>query len=541
VNPGCQEILSGFLSGIQRRKGLIGLVGEAGSGKTTLLNAVLERLDKKTKTAFLFNFALDVSFDKMLSMALVDLGVAKESETLSLVDAIQRLNNFALQQLVSGGNVVFIMDEAQNLNRRSMEKLRLLSNLETRKQKLVQILLVGQSELRQFLAAPGLSHINERITSWFHLRPLAQHEVGYYVRHRLTVAGNHGTLSFSKEAIQIIYRYCRGNPRKINSLCDRSLLIACCNDEFTIDRRTILRAIDDIEGSDWECHPKKGRALVPRIVPVAAAVLIGFAISTLVGGGYFRSYFSDFFSTVEKVASVQNKAFLGGAVGLKETTVKKTKKVLRKVETPVSNTADLLFDKQASLVKLFRLFDVNGNQSDHEIGDVYPGLFSLQCSQSLYRKFQKPFRIRVRQDNEGNETGEGARYLLVKEVTDNGVLALGRQSRPELVTDDFIASHWDGEVSWVYPYQAGNKRLAGGMNGPKVSEVQIMLKNAGYNVMETGVFDSTTYDEVKRFQRAVGNKEDGVVGTRTRGRCCIKCQAEKTEPEMGRIGEPETT
>jgi len=140
-----RETLASLIYGIRERRGFITVIGEVGTGKTTLLNAALDRLDEKTRVAFIFN--TDVTFNEMFSMALYEWGLVKPKEKLSKVNAIQRLNNFAIEQTAKGGNVVLIVDEAQNLDNRVMENLRLLSNIETRRHKLIQIVLSGQPEL----------------------------------------------------------------------------------------------------------------------------------------------------------------------------------------------------------------------------------------------------------------------------------------------------------------------------------------------------------------------------------------------------------
>ena len=151
MTPVYQEILSALIYGIHERRGFIAVVGEVGTGKTLMLNALLDRLDRKQKAAFIFNS--DLTFKQILMMVLCDLGQAKPEARISKVDAIQRLNSFAIKQLERDGNVVIIIDEAQNISDKTMENIRMLSNLETRKHKLVQIVLCGQPELDEKLKA----------------------------------------------------------------------------------------------------------------------------------------------------------------------------------------------------------------------------------------------------------------------------------------------------------------------------------------------------------------------------------------------------
>ena len=223
MSPGHEEVLTSIIYGIQSRRGIMAIVGEVGTGKTTLLNTALEWLSEKTKVAYVINF--DVDFDDLLNMALVNLGLMRADQTLTKIEALQRLKDFALKQLSDSGNVALIVDEAQNLNQKAMENLRLLSNLETPKHKLVQIVLSGQPELEIKLARPELRQLTERISIRRHIDPLKEKETYAYIKHRLEVAGYKGPMLFSPEAQHLIWKISQGVPRKINILCDNALLI----------------------------------------------------------------------------------------------------------------------------------------------------------------------------------------------------------------------------------------------------------------------------------------------------------------------------
>ena len=183
---------------------------------------MLDRLDENTKVAYIFN--TDVTFEHMLIMTLVEFGVARPEENLSKVEMLSRLNDFAIRQLARGVNVVMIVDEAQNLDDSSLESLRLLSNLETRKHKLVQIILSGQPELDIKLSRPELRQLAQRISLKRYITPLGEKETFEYIRHRLAIAGYKGQSLFSQKARQLIWEYSGGVPRKINILCDNALL-----------------------------------------------------------------------------------------------------------------------------------------------------------------------------------------------------------------------------------------------------------------------------------------------------------------------------
>jgi len=244
-----RETLAALMYGIRERRGFIAIVGEVGMGKTTLLNTVLGRLNEKTRVAFIFN--TDLTFTEMLAMTLVDLGLGEPGETLLKVEGISRLNNFAIQQFSRGGNLVLVVDEAQNLDNSTMENLRLLSNLETRKHKLIQIVLSGQPELDLKLAQPELRQLAQRISLKRYIMPFGDEETYEYVQHRLNMVDYNGPALFSRGAQKMVWEYSGGVPRKINILCDNALLIAYALRQKTIQASVIEEAIKDLSYSPF--------------------------------------------------------------------------------------------------------------------------------------------------------------------------------------------------------------------------------------------------------------------------------------------------
>jgi general secretion pathway protein A len=243
------EMLAALTYGIHQRRGFITMVGEVGTGKTLLLNTILDRLDKNTKVAYIFN--TDLTFRQMLITALVDLGLLKSVNKLSKDRALQRLNDFAIRQLPLGGNVVLIVDEAQNLKQRSMENLRLISNLETRKHKLVQIVLSGQPELDTKLNQPELRQLAQRISLKRYITALNEKETYEYIHHRLRIANYKGPSLFNRRTQQLIWEYTEGVPRKINVLCDNALLIGYGLKKKKIDTDVVKEAINDLSWSPY--------------------------------------------------------------------------------------------------------------------------------------------------------------------------------------------------------------------------------------------------------------------------------------------------
>jgi len=239
-----REAFDHLIYGIKERKGFLEITGEIGTGKTTLCRALLSQLDEKTKTAFILNSNLP---EMQLLLAIVtDLGLSVKPKTK--INLLAELNRFLIEELKAGSNVVLIIDEAQNLKAGQLEQIRLLSNLETDKEKLIQIVLVGQPELKEKLDSPELEQLRQRISVRYHILPLDKTEIGDYIYHRLHVAGADGGIVFEPDVMGEIYEYSSGVPRLINLVCDRALLLGFTMETKTITMDMIKRSVEEIEG-----------------------------------------------------------------------------------------------------------------------------------------------------------------------------------------------------------------------------------------------------------------------------------------------------
>ena len=237
-----QEAFDHLQYGIESRKGIIVVTGEIGTGKTTLCRILLNRLNDKIKTALILN----PSFSDLQLLQLIarDLGIdCTKGNKLDFVWAITR---FLIDQSSRGNNVAVIIDECQNLNVRQLEQIRLLSNLETEKEKLLQIILVGQPELLKKLQDHGLRQLNQRVAVRHHILPLDKNEVAGYINHRLKTAQADPKLEFAPDAVEMIYSYSGGTPRLINILCDRALLSGFVNNTFTITTDVIRNSAREV-------------------------------------------------------------------------------------------------------------------------------------------------------------------------------------------------------------------------------------------------------------------------------------------------------
>ena len=218
-----QEALAGLTFGIENRKGFILLTGEVGTGKTTLLNRLLDWLHgRRVSTAFIFNSQLDVSH--LFDFIMADFEIPCESREKSQV--LLRLNHWLLERYRAGETAVLVVDEAQNLSLPVLEEIRLLTNLETSTEKLLQIVLTGQPELEEKLKLPQLRQLRQRITLRCRTSALSSEETFGYVAERLRIAGGNGEPIFSREAIEAVHMYSRGIPRVVNLLCEHALINA---------------------------------------------------------------------------------------------------------------------------------------------------------------------------------------------------------------------------------------------------------------------------------------------------------------------------
>jgi general secretion pathway protein A len=302
LNEAYREVLASLIYGIQERRGFITVVGEVGTGKTTLLNAVLDRLDEKTNAAYIFN--TDVTFEQLLLNILVDLGLSKADTTLKREQALERLNRFAIEQLAKGYNIALIVDEAQNLDYRTMESLRLLSNLETRKLKLIQIILSGQPELDSKLNDPRLRQLAQRISLKRYIVPLNEKETYEYIQHRLAVAGCKRSSLFDRKAKQLIWNYSGGIPRKISILCDNAFLIAYGLKKRKISEDVIAEAIKDLTWSPFSEKTDHPHTSIPgkrpfRLTFAGAACIILASVALLAIGLWIGKH--NLFTQTEKI------------------------------------------------------------------------------------------------------------------------------------------------------------------------------------------------------------------------------------------------
>ena len=280
-----REALAHLLYGVRGGGGFVLLTGEIGAGKTTVCRCFLEQVPRRTNVAYIFN--PKQTAEELLQSICEDFRISREAEpgrVLTARDHVAALNEFLLRTHGVGQNNVLIIDEAQSLSAEVLEQLRLLTNLETNERKLLQIILVGQPELRDMLARPELEQLAQRVIARYHLDALTPRETAQYIHHRLNVSGLAGALPFDAAAMRRIHALSRGVPRRINLLCDRALLGAYASGKPLVDVAIVEKAAAEVRG---EMPPRRRRSRSrPTRRRIAAALGLGIvAGAALFGAG----------------------------------------------------------------------------------------------------------------------------------------------------------------------------------------------------------------------------------------------------------------
>ena len=266
-----REALAHLIYAAKERKGFTVITGEVGTGKTTLVRAFLSRLNGKVKTAYVFNPKLtSIDFLRYISE---DLGLKEEK--ISKGQYIAQLHNFLLEQYSRNEQVILIVDEAQNLSPALLEEVRLLTNLETSKNKLLQVMLIGQPELDKVLDNHQFRQLKQRVSLRYHLQSLNKEEAKEYIENRLNRAGAADTHIFTTKAFEKIYAYSKGIPRLINITCDNALLAGFTAGQKVVGDRTIREVIDQLEGRSV---PEKKRSRLFLLVLILFFLIGGLLL-----------------------------------------------------------------------------------------------------------------------------------------------------------------------------------------------------------------------------------------------------------------------
>jgi general secretion pathway protein A len=510
-----REALAHLLYGAGESGGFVLLTGEVGTGKTTVCRAFLEQLPESVDVALILNPAMTVT--ELLRAACDEFRIQVEDEDRTVKRLVDRLNSFLLQAHANGRRPVLLIDEAQNLKPRVLEQIRLLTNLETTKHKLLQIFLVGQPELRDLLKREGLRQLNQRITARYHLRPFTAQETAEYVRHRLAVAGVERQL-FTRGALREIHRICGGVPRLINILCDRALLGACVSRRTSVTRRIVVRAAGEVKDDGaW-----------PRSLPGAAAPALAAAVLLLAIGVGWLTHHWIAGNPLPGVPSALARYLPPGmrpaveeeeaAAADREDAVPRV--ALADVDEPPLPEVDLsgvVMDRTTAMRVLLRRWGVElGNVGRTDPCDRV-ATFGLRCEPaqggwSDLRAFDRPALLWL-------SDGRGEKAYAVAGALDQEHVTFDLLDGNQRVALSQLDAKWKGDYLLIWqPPPVGNGVIGHTASGESVRWLRKLLSQVpSLEVKDngSGAFDQDLADAVRRFQQQQGLGVDGVAGPRT--------------------------
>jgi general secretion pathway protein A len=263
-----KEALAHLTYAVRERRGFTVVTGEVGTGKTILVQTLLSKLDGNTKTAYLFNPMMGST--DFLHYICQDLGL--KSQNKSKGQYLSQLHKFLMSCYSKNETVVLIVDEAHKLDPKLLEEVRLLTNLETSKNKLLQVILIGQPELNEIMEKPEFRQLKQRVSLRYHVHPLNKEDTKKYVRKRLRVAGTFNLNIFTPKALNKIYRYTKGIPRLINIVCDNALLMGYATDQKVIGRKIVHEAIKNLDG--FSLQKKRRKFVLFKMIPIVLLILV---------------------------------------------------------------------------------------------------------------------------------------------------------------------------------------------------------------------------------------------------------------------------
>jgi general secretion pathway protein A len=499
------EALAHLLYGVNEAGGFIQLTGEVGTGKTTIVRSLLERMPGHADVAVILNPQL-TPLQFVLTIC-EELGIfVRDQDAASIKDLVDILNKRLLEAHAKGRRVVVIVDEAQNLSPETLEQVRLLTNLETASQKLLQIILIGQPELRAVLDRVELRQLAQRITGRYHLDPLSRTETAAYVNHRLKVAGANGDF-FSAAALREIHRLSGGVPRIINVICDRALLGAFTQETHRIGPALVRDAASEVYGRPFSAPWMK----------VLAGASVGVAVLGLAVGGWLLLVQRDAREPVLAAAAPQTSA------AMQPTTAPPAPAVAAAPAAPEqTDIADVLTahagqtSTEAAFGQLFALwgsrFDANaGRPCDQARAQGLQCVYN-QGSWGQVRTLNRPAILTLVDE-------DGAAHQVVVAGLDSNNAEVRLPDATRAVSIASISRLWYGEylVLWR-PQVRAPRPLSAGMQGDGVRWLRSSLDAAQGKPPQDSpndYFDEELVRMVQEFQRKHRLNVDGVAGVQT--------------------------
>jgi general secretion pathway protein A len=508
-----REALAHLLYGLRSDSGFVLLSGEIGAGKTTMCRCLLERLPEHTDVAFILNPRVTVV--ELLSSICDELHI-NAPEGVSVKAYVDVINQDLLSRHAAGRSTVVIVDEAQNLSYDVLEQLRLLTNLETTERKLLRIILIGQPELDHMLRRPEFRQLEQRITARFHLGPLAKTEIQPYISHRLAVAGCDEPV-FSAAVVARIFDHTDGIPRRINKICDRSLLGAYVRSKRRVDHPILKVAAREVEGRPLQTKRRRP-ALAASVLLVCVTVLIVVQTDRLKPGRWIT----------EPVAMASALNF--GAGGMLEKADDATKSDSANTAISITSRQGMVADNE--LLPWPKLAKINAATLNAAYATQFDnwGLLPAPTNDSLCGHAERNqlicFKSFANLASLANydrpailtfHTQSGEAYYLTLVKLDDRSATLMFPGGPVRVGLKDIEARWRGEfrLLWRTAPQGANL-LMQGSSGPAVSWLTEALIGAGLSGVEKSEsFNGPVVRAVQRFQQAHGLKADGIVGRQT--------------------------
>jgi general secretion pathway protein A len=497
-----REALAHLLYGLGGGGGFVLLSGEIGTGKTTVCRLFLEQIPKDCNVAYIFNPKLTVI--ELLQSICDEFHIPVPGKELppTVKDYLDPLNEFLLQAHAAGRNNVLIIDEAQNLSAEVLEQLRLLTNQETPERKLLQIVLIGQPELRSMLARPELEQLAQRVIARYHLGALTPAETAHYVRHRLEVAGLSRPLPFERKALQRVHDLSRGVPRRINLLCDRALLGAFANSQAAVDRATVDKAAAEV----FDAPPVIASSSARR-----TAGLLGLGVAA--GAGLFA-----IFATVTKEAAPpppQARA-VAAVPAVPASAAAPASSVVMTVAAPPAPSVSapppaLLRDSNAAWRELAQAWKVTPPEGDpcRALQKEQLQCFSRNLSLAVIRELGRPGILTL-----DAATGAPSYALLTGLGRDSATLrAAGTE---QTVTLAALAARWQGDFSTLWRMPPGYTGQASNPSGETLEWISTKLGGDGAAPSQPRrEFDAQLKTRLRAFQLAHGLAADGQPGPMT--------------------------
>jgi general secretion pathway protein A len=495
------EALAHLLYGINEAGGFVQLTGEVGTGKTTIVRSLLAQTPKNAEIALILNPKMTAP--EFLLTICEELGIGVPDSALgSLKDLVDILSEYLLRAHAGGSRVVLVVDEAQNLSPEVLEQVRLLTNLETNTQKLLQIILIGQPELRELLSRNELRQLAQRITGRYHLNPLSHDETAAYVRHRLRVAGA-TTDVFAPQALNSVFSLSQGVPRVINVICDRSLLGA-----YSLDRHRVTPSL--VRAAAAEVF---GRRFTPDWLPWAATAAIALVLSAVTFAVWKAQ---PFHARVLPAASASAAAREDGATAVPVALARGPRAAPKPPQLAQLLTQSLTeTDTDSAFGKLFGLWGAKYQPSSTDPCTQAAAL-GLACiaergSFGQLRVYNHPAILLL-------HDGAGATHQVVLTALDDEQARIDLGGGQAVSLGD-LSHYWLGDFVMLWrPASSPVKALSSGMRGAQVRWLRESLqrvRGVQSDAAVSDVFDAELANEVREFQRLHRLAVDGIAGVQT--------------------------